>query len=292
MKTEKNKVALISVFAAIFLTIFKLTIGTLTNSLGILSEALHSGLDLVAAVITMFAVKVSAKDADKDHHYGHGKIENLSALIETLLLFITCFWICWEAIHRLINGKVDIQVTIFSYIVVITSIIIDIWRSKKLMKAAKKYNSQALEADALHFSTDIWSSTVVLLGLICVTIGKYIGIGIFNYADAVAALCVALIVIHISYKMGKKAVDALLDKVPDCVDNIETSIMRFDKIDSYHSFKVRQSGHLYYVDVNIHLDSKYSLTEAHNISEELEKEIVNAEPNAIVNVHVEPNNHK
>jgi cation diffusion facilitator family transporter len=292
MLKEKNKVALISVLAAIFLTGFKLTIGTLTNSLGILSEALHSGLDLVAAVITLFAVKISIKDADKDHHYGHGKIENFSALIETLLLFVTCFWICWEAVHRLISGKVDIQVTIFSYIVVITSICIDVWRSKKLMRTAKKHNSQALEADALHFSTDIWSSAVVLLGLICVTIGKIAGITLFNYADAFAALCVAIIVIHVSWRLGKRAVDALLDKVPDCADDIETIVKRFENIKSYHTFKVRQSGNLYYVDLCVHVNDKYSLTESHNISDDLEKEIKKFNSNIIVNVHVEPNNHK
>ena len=273
MNKEKNQVALISVFAAIFLTGFKLTIGTMTNSLGILSEALHSGLDLVAAIITLFAVRVSTKDADKDHHYGHGKIENFSALIETLLLFITCFWICYEAIHRLITGNIDIKVTIFSYIVVITSIVVDVWRSRKLMRAAKKYNSQALEADALHFSTDIWSSAVVLLGLISVTIGQMTGIKLFNYADSVAALFVALIVIHVCWKLGKRAVDALLDRAPDCVDDIETVVKRFTNILSYHSFKVRQSGHQYYVDVCVHVDDKYSLTEAHSISEDLEKEI-------------------
>lgn len=292
MNSEKNKVALISVFAAIFLTVFKLTIGTLTNSLGILSEALHSGLDLVAAVITMFAVKLSVKDADKDHHYGHGKIENFSALIETFLLFITCIWIGYEAIHRLLSNEVDIKVTVFSYIVVVTSIVIDVWRSKKLMRAAKKYNSQALEADALHFSTDIWSSAVVLLGLVCVTIGKYTGIGLFNYADAVAALFVALIVVHVSYKMGRRAVDALLDKVPDCVGVIETVIKSFNKIEKYHSFKVRQSGHLYFVDLNVHIDPKFSLSEAHDISDELEDNIIKIEPNAVVTIHIEPNNHK
>ena len=137
-----------SVLAAIFLTAFKLGIGTWTNSLGILSEALHSGLDLVAAIITLYAVKASVKEADSDHHYGHGKIENFSALIETFLLFVTCFWICWEATHRLLSGNVDIKISVWSFVVVITSICIDVWRSRKLMRAAKKYNSQALEADA------------------------------------------------------------------------------------------------------------------------------------------------
>jgi len=180
MVKEKNRVAFVSVLAAIFLTGFKLIVGLVTGSIGILSEALHSGLDLIAAVITMFAVKVSDKPADKDHQFGHGKVENLSALIETLLLFITCFWIIYEAAHRLISGKPEIEVTAWSYIVVISSIVIDFTRSRALSRVAKKYNSQALEADALHFSTDIWSSAVVFIGLIFANFG-------FFFAASIAA---------------------------------------------------------------------------------------------------------
>ena len=156
MQKEKLNVAFFSVLAAVFLTGFKLVIGLLTGSLGILSEALHSGLDMVAAVITYFSVRVSDKPADKQHNFGHGKIENFSALVETFLLLITCVWIIYEAMIRLITGKTHIEVSIWSFIVVICSIIIDISRSRALSRVAKKYNSQALEADALHFSTDIW----------------------------------------------------------------------------------------------------------------------------------------
>lgn len=291
MKHEKRQVALISVFAAIFLTTFKLGIGWWTNSLGILSEALHSGLDLVAAVVTLFAVKMSSREADSDHHYGHGKIENLSALVETLLLLITCVWICWEAAHRLISGNVDIKISVFSYLVVITSICIDVWRSRKLMKAAKKFNSQALEADALHFSTDIWSSTVVLLGLICVTIGKYTGLHWLYYMDSIAALFVAVIVIHVSYKLSKQAIDSLLDKVPeDVCKKVRSVIDHFDKIKSYHDFKIRQSGNLYYIDVTIHVECKY-LNDAHEIAEDLKDEIRKAQPYSHIMVHYEPDGH-
>ena len=157
IKNEKKRVALLSVLAAIFLTGFKMIIGILTGSLGILSEALHSTLDLIAAVITFFSVSISDKPADKEHNYGHGKVENFSALIETLLLLITCIWIIYEAINRLVTGETEIKVNIWSYIVVITAIIIDVTRSRALSKVAKKHNSQALEADALHFSTDVWS---------------------------------------------------------------------------------------------------------------------------------------
>ncbi|MFA5816314.1 MAG: cation diffusion facilitator family transporter, partial [Bacteroidales bacterium] len=233
MVKEKNRIAFISVIAAIFLTGFKLIVGLVTGSLGILSEALHSGLDLVAAVITLFAVKVSDKPADKNHHYGHGKVENLSALIETLLLFITCFWIIYEAMHRLISGKTEIEVTVWSYIVIVTSIIIDLSRSRALSRVAKKYNSQALEADALHFSTDIWSSTVVLLGLICSNFG-------FFFADSVAALVVAMIVIYVCYKLGKRSIDMLLDRVsPEIQEKVENQINHVTEITNYHDLKIR-----------------------------------------------------
>jgi len=148
---EKRFIAFTSVMAAVFLTAFKLIIGFMTGSLGILSEALHSGLDLVAAVITFFAVKFSDQPADEGHNYGHGKIENYSALVETLLLVITCVWIIYEAARRLIYHDVEIEVNVWSFIVVITSIIIDFSRSRALYKVAKKHDSQALEADAFIF---------------------------------------------------------------------------------------------------------------------------------------------
>ena len=151
LKDEKSRVAFFSVLAAIALTSIKIIVGIWTNSLGILSEALHSGLDLVAAVITLFAVRVADKPADKTHNYGHGKVENLSALVETLLLLLTCFWIIYEAVHRLISGKTDLDINIWSFIVVIVSIAIDYSRSRALSRVAKKHNSQALEDHALHF---------------------------------------------------------------------------------------------------------------------------------------------
>jgi cation diffusion facilitator family transporter len=153
---EKKKVALSSVFMAIFITVLKIMVGILTNSLGILAEAAHSALDLIAAGVTYFAVRISGNPPDRSHQFGHGKVENLSALFETILLFVTCVWIVYEAISRLIE-PVHVEVNIWSFAVMVTSIIVDFSRSRALMKTAKKYNSQALEADALHFSTDIWS---------------------------------------------------------------------------------------------------------------------------------------
>src|SRR5512136_220588 len=200
---EKRSVALLSVLAAVGLTTFKLVVGLLTNSLGILAEAAHSGLDLVAAAMTYFAVRVSDRPADKEHTYGHGKVENLSALFETLLLLATSAWIIYEAIQRLFYVTVKVETSIWSFIVMGTSIIIDVTRSRILYRAARKFKSQALEADALHFSTDIWSSSVVILGLIGLTIAHFVpGMDWMQKADAIAALVVAIIVIHISGQLG------------------------------------------------------------------------------------------
>jgi cation diffusion facilitator family transporter len=282
MINEKNRVAFVSVLAAIFLTGFKLTVGLVTGSLGILSEALHSGLDMVAAVITLFSVRISAKPADREHHYGHGKVENLSALIQTLLLFITCFWIIYEAIHRLATGKTDIEVTAWSYIVVFTSIVIDISRSRALSRVAKKYNSQALEADALHFSTDIWSSAVVLIGLICASFG-------FFSADSIAALVVAMIVIVVCYKLGKRSIDMLLDRVnPETQAKVEEAIRGITEINRYHDLKVRSSGADTFVELCIHVDPSLGIEEAHRIAHRVSDQIRASVVHSYVTVHAEP----
>jgi len=282
MEKKKKRVALLSVLAAILLTTFKLIVGLLTGSIGILSEALHSALDMVAAAITYFAVSVSDKPADKDHNFGHGKVENLSAFIETLLLLVTCVWIISEALHRLTSGETMIEVTFWSFAVVITSIVIDFSRARALKKVAKETNSQALEADALHFSTDIWSSSVVLVGLICASFG-------FFMADAIAALCVAAIVIYISFKLGKRSIEVLLDKVPeDTRLKIEEVMARVSEITTYHDLKVRASGADTFVELNIHVDPQITIEEAHRITEDIEAKIRNVIPRCDVHVHAEP----
>lgn len=282
---EKIVVAASSVAAAVFLTGFKLVVGIVTGSLGIISEALHSALDLVAAGITWFAVRVSDKPADTDHHYGHGKIENLSALIETFLLLITCVWIIYEAISRLVSGETHIEVTAWSYIVVVTSIIIDISRARALKRVAIKHNSQALEADALHFSTDVYSSSVVLLGLVCADFG-------IHSADSIAALGVALIVIYISLKLGRRAVNMLLDRVPDeTFRKIKLLLDDFPDIEHYHDLKVRASGAEIFVEINIHVKEGMSLRESHDISTRIEELIKSKVPRCNVHVHIEPERH-
>ncbi|MCL2119204.1 MAG: cation diffusion facilitator family transporter [Planctomycetaceae bacterium] len=282
MEHEKNRVALVSVLAAVFLTVTKIIVGVMTGSLGILSEALHSGLDLIAAVITYISVRISDKPADKQHQYGHGKVENISALMETILLLIACCWIVYEAVHRLVTGNTEIEVSVWAYIVVVTSIIVDISRSRALARVAKKYNSQALEADALHFSTDIWSSTVVLLGLVCAQFGFY-------FADPVAALIVAFIVVLVSCRLGKKALDVLLDRAPEgTVQQVESVLAEFPEIRKYHSLQIRTAGADTFVKVNIHLDPNLCLHKVHEICDRIEKSIASCVPRCETFLHAEP----
>ncbi len=177
MRAEKRSVAGHSVLAALAITTLKIVVGVTTGSLGILSEALHSGLDLIAAIITLMSVRVSDKPADADHQYGHGKVENFSAFIETGLLLLTCVWIIYESAKRLFFHHVEIEPSIAAFAVMFISMAVDFWRSRALGRIAAKYDSQALEADALHFSTDIWSSGIVVIGLLLVLLGRIYGIG-------------------------------------------------------------------------------------------------------------------
>ncbi len=289
-RKDKRSAALSSVVAAIGLTTFKLIVGLLTNSLGILAEAAHSGLDLVAAAMTYFAVRVSDKPADKEHPFGHGKIENISALFETLLLLATSGWIIYEAIQRLFFVNVKVEASIWSFIVMGTSIVIDYTRSRILYKAARKYNSQALEADALHFSTDIWSSSVVILGLIGLTIARFVpGLDWMQKADAIAALIVAIIVIYVSAELGWRTISALLDTAPrGLADKVEEVAASVNGVVDAHAIRIRPSGAHTFIDMHVTMDGNCTLNEAHAATEVIEKEIHAIVSPADITVHVEP----
>ena len=206
---EKQNVALASVLAAAALTALKFGVGLSTGSLGVLSDGAHSGLDLIAAGVTYFSVRVADKPADSSHPFGHGKVEHLSAFVETALLLITCAWISIEAILRLFFHEVHVTPSLWAFGVMGVSIVVDTFRSRSLARVAQKYNSQALEADALHFSTDVYSSGVVILGLLLVFVSERWGMPRLELADPVAALVVAGIVISISLRLGRRTVDAL-----------------------------------------------------------------------------------
>lgn len=287
---DKMNAAWTSVIAAVILTTFKIVVGILTGSLGILAEAAHSGLDLVAAVVTWFAVKFSGRPADREHQYGHGKIENLSALFETILLLATCVWIIYEAIQRLFYKSVEIEVSVWAFIVMATSIVIDYSRSRVLYRAARKHNSQALEADALHFSTDIWSSSVVILGLIFVLIGEsFPSLAFLKQADAIAAMAVAGIVVYVSIELGIRTVQGLLDFAPrGMADKIAAVVESVPGVINCHHVRVRVSGPSYFVDVHAVMDPSLSIVEAHELTEKIEAAVQAAVPHVDVTVHPEP----
>ncbi|MGQ9590096.1 MAG: cation-efflux pump [Planctomycetota bacterium] len=287
---EKSRVALTSLAAAFVLTGAKLVVGLATGSLGVLSEAAHSGLDLFAAGLTFFAVRASDKPADADHRYGHGKVENLSAFIETLLLVVACVWIVKEAVERIFFKHVQVEATFWAFAVIAGSIAIDVSRSRALRRAARKYRSQALEADALHFSTDVWSSAVVLLGLALVKVGELTGrSAAFSRADAVAAICVACTVAFVSFRLGKRTVDALLDRAPEgLAARIEREARAVDGVLGCENVRLREVGRKTFVDLEIDVDRTASFEKSHDVCVAVEESIRSFLPEADVVVHVNP----
>ncbi len=265
-----------------FLTGFKLSIGLWTNSLGILSEAAHSGLDLIAAVITLLAVTFADRPADEDHQYGHGKLENISAFIETLLLILTCAWIIWEGIDRLLTHAQHVEANVWSFIVMGTSVVVDVSRSRALSRVAKKYHSQALEADALHFSSDVWSSLTVIAGLFFVWIG-------YPVFDAISAIIVALLVLFVSYRLGRRTIDALMDRVPKDINNkIEGIVKAVDGVEELRKLRIRPSGGHIFVDAVVAIRRTIPFQSAHTIMDSIERAVHVLYPNADVVVHSEP----
>ncbi len=277
---EKKAVALSSVFASMLLTAGKLTVGLMTGSLGILSEAAHSALDLGAAAITYFAVSISDKPADGEHHYGHGKVENFSALIEAVLLLITCGWIIKEAVNRLMMKDFQLEITVWGFVIMVVSIIVDFSRSRALKKAAEKYNSQALEADALHFSSDILSSLVVIIGLIFAKFG-------FRMADPIAALVVAVLVIIASLRLAKETVDGLMDRAPEGLrQKIEADVASVPGVLGLHKIRVRQVGPKVFGDLHVLIDGDSTVREGHILANQVEIKLAAYASDVVV--HVEP----
>jgi cation diffusion facilitator family transporter len=287
---EKANVALSSLLAAILLTALKLVVGIATQSLGILSEAAHSALDLLAAGVTFWAVKVSGRPPDRQFTYGHGKFENLSALFETALLLVTCVWIVYESVRRLFfKEPVQVDANMWAFLVILLSMVVDFSRSRALTKYSLKYHSQALEADALHFSTDIWSSAVVLLGLVGVLLAKKLELPWLSGADTVAALGVAAIIIWISLRLGKKSVDDLLDRIPAGLQaKVADAAAQVAGVLEVTKVRMRQSGADVFADVTLSVAHSTSFEKAHDIADQAAAAVRAMLPRADVVVHAEP----
>jgi cation diffusion facilitator family transporter len=286
MRMEKKAVALNSIYAAVGITLLKVIVGITTGSLGILSEAAHSGLDLVAAAITYFSVRVSDKPADADHQYGHAKFENFSAFIETGLLLLTCLWIVYEAGRRLFFHAVEIEPTVWAFAVMAASIVVDFWRSRHLRKIAQKYDSQALYADALHFSTDIWSSAVVILGLALVWAGREYSHPLLKKADPIAALIVACIIVFVSSRLAGQTIDALLDAAPTGVRNrIIQEIYRVNGVLGVDRVRIRKAGSRYFADVSVAMSRNVTFQKSEQVSNEVSARVTAVLPDADVVVN-------
>jgi cation diffusion facilitator family transporter len=289
MRTEKRAVAGNSVFVALAITILKVLVGLSTASLGILSEAAHSGLDLVAATVTLYSVRVSDKPADAEHQYGHGKIENFSAFVQTGLLLLTCVWIVRESVHRLFFHHVEIEPGVAAFGVMFISMAADFWRSRTLRRIATKYDSQALEADALHFSTDVWSSGVVVAGLALVLLGRAYHMGWLRDADAIAALFVAGVVVYVSGRLGRRTVDALLDAAPSGVRNkIILAVSKVDGLLEVDRVRIRRAGNRYFADLSIGLARNVTFQRSEQVADSVTAAVQSVLPNADVMVRSVP----
>lgn len=268
----KTRVALASVGAAVGLTTLKLSVGVVTGSLGILAEAAHSGLDLVAALLTFFAVSYAERPPDASHNYGHGKMENLSAFLEAGLLLLTALWVIYEAVRRLIFHEGHVTITFWSFAVMIIAIIVDATRSRVLLRVARRVGSQALEADALHFSTDIWSSGVVIVGLAVVALTRLFALpGWLGQADAIAALGVSAIVIWVSLRLTGETIDALLDRAPEAVvEAVRRQVAALHDVLDIRRVRVRRAGNKFFADLVIAAPRTLTFEQTHALTEQCE----------------------
>lgn len=295
--TKKTLAAVSSVIWSGLLTAMKFIVGIMTGSLGILSEALHSALDLLAAFGTLFAVKVAARPADDDHPYGHGKIENLMALGETLLLLATAAWVIWEAAKRLLSddpNALHIEISLWAFAVVIISLIVDINRAAMLKRVAKETKSAALEADAAHFATDIWSSAAVLLGITGAALSNMAAENSWLHwllirADVFASLIVALLILHICKDLGMQSINNLMDK-----ENRQTAATLRQALSKSMPFypvgrmRVREVGNKAYVEMTVSVPKDLHIDTAHEIADAIELLVANILPEAETIIHMQP----
>jgi len=288
-RSDKRKVALHSMLASLGLTVMKVAVGIASGSIAVLAEAAHSGLDFAAAAMTLWAVRISDKPSDANHPYGHYRMENLSALGETLLLLITCVWILYEAIKRLMGEPIHLSNPIIAVAVLAISMGVDWSRSRSLAKAAKEHDSQALEADALHFSTDILSSATALLGVALVWATPRLGVPWLSRADAVAAILIAIVTVGLSWRLGLRTVRALTDEVsPELRKQLETAVRAVPEVHEPLRIRARISGNRTFVDVVAHVRADLSVSESHAVADRIEEAVHASVKNADVMVHLEP----
>jgi cation diffusion facilitator family transporter len=281
---KKVRTARLSIFSNIFLILIKLVAGFLSGSVSIISEAIHSSMDLMAAIIAFFSVRMSSNPPDKKHPYGHGKIENVSGVVEAVLILVAAVWIIYEAVHKLIKpepvGALGIGILVMGI-----SAIVNFFISRRLYNVAKETDSVALEADALHLKTDVYTSIGVALGL------GLLWITDLQWLDPVVAIFVALLITYESFVLLKKAYNPLLDiSLPEKELNIIKVCLDKHLLPgmSYHQLRGRRAGHFKIIDLHVEVPAQTSVEISHQLCDTIEKEILAALSYAEVNIHIEP----
>ncbi|HWE87809.1 MAG TPA: cation diffusion facilitator family transporter [Terracidiphilus sp.] len=286
---EKRAVALRSMMAAAGMTALKLAAGLLSGSLGVLSDAAHSGLDMAGSALTFFSVRVSDKPADEDHTYGHGKVENISAFVEAGLMAISCAWIIVEALQRITRQTVQIHHSIWPVLVLVTSIGVDYWRSRKLREVAERTGSPALATDAFHFASDIWSTLAVLAGLGASWAGGYYHVSWLRLADPFAAMVVSLMILRITMQLTRDAIGALTDQVPAQMrQRIIREVERVEGVMAVEQARVRRSGPSYFADLTLALPRRTTFERTNKLVGAATDAVQRALPDADVVIHTVP----
>ena len=285
---RKGKFALLSICSNTLLIIFKVAAGILSGSVSIISEAIHSGMDLVASIVAFLSVRGSAKPADKEHPYGHGKIENISGVVEGVLIFIAAGMIILEAGKKLFE-PVEIEEAFVAIAVMLAAAVVNFFVSKILYKVAKEEDSMALEADALHLKTDVYTSLGVGFGILLIKITGFIML------DSLVAILVALLIIKEAWELCKNALEHLIDvRLTDeeekDIDEIIKKVIKIyeTRLIDYHKLKTRKAGNKRHIDFHITLNPELTVKEAHDIVGCLKKEINSKFSNCRVNVHIDP----
>ncbi len=284
-QSAKNRAALLSIMSNSTLIVMKLAVGIMMQSVSVISEAAHSGLDLVAAVIAWFSIRESGKPADDEHRFGHGKIENVAGTIEALLIFGAAIFIIVEAVRKLITGIVAVEELGAGVAVMAVSAVANYLVSRHLLNVARKTDSIALEADAMHLRTDVYTSVGVLAGLVAI---KFTGVHIL---DPLVAIGVALLIIKAAYDLTKNAFFHILDvKLPDDEEQIILDVLKkhAGQVLEYHKLRTRKSGHIRHIDMHLLVPRGLSVGEAHHLSHEITRQIGAELPNSQILVHIEP----
>ena len=291
IQQRKSSVALLSVLSNSMLVMLKIVIGLGIGSVSVISEAIHSGVDLLAAIIALFAVKTAGKPADEDHPFGHGKIENISGTVEALLIFLAAVWIIYESVEKLLNPQQAMKQSLPGVAIMLISALVNLFISHRLFTVGKETDSVALQADAWHLRTDVWTSFGVMTGLLVVFIGEHFFPGKLSWVDPVTAICVALLIVRTAWKLTRQSTRDLLDAslpadeeawIRDYLERLHPLVR------GYHRLRTRKAGLTRFVEFHLIVEANMSVEESHNISDIMTAAIEKRFPHSYITIHIEP----